>query len=90
VDESASLLFSFDRTAGPTARLKNLGQLCAPGMEDRRDIPYPTLALALGRDRKLYYAVPQKEFDLRRKWRGPGVSHLLTYDLNTGEKRRFG
>ncbi len=61
MDESASLLFSFDPHAGPYGEVKPLGQLCVPGMEDRRDIPYATLALALGRDRKLYYgAFPRR------------------------------
>jgi hypothetical protein len=89
VDESASLLFSFDPHAGPYGEVKNLGQLCAPGMEDRRDIPYATLTLALGHDRRLYYAVPQKEFDYAGS-AGAGASHLLTYDLNTGAKRDLG
>ena len=47
------------------------------------------MALALGQDRKLYYAVPQKEFDYGGS-AGAGVSHLLTYDLNTGRKEDLG
>jgi len=89
VDESASLLFSFDPHAGPYGEVKPLGQLCAAGMEDRRDIPYATLALALGLDRKLYYAVPQKEFDYGGS-AGAGVSHLLSYDLRSGAKEDLG
>jgi hypothetical protein len=89
VDESASLLFSFDPHAGEFGEVRNLGQLCAPGMEDQRDIPYATLALALGKDRKLYYAVPQREFDYGGS-AGVGVSHLLSYDLNTGAKEDLG
>jgi len=89
VDESASLLFSFDPHAGPYGEVKALGQLCVEGMEDSREIPYATLALALGLDRKLYYAVPQKEFDYGGS-AGAGVSHLLTYDLQTGAKEDLG
>jgi len=89
VDESASLLFSYDPHAGTNGEVKQLGQLCVEGMEDRRDIPYATLALALGRDRKLYYAAPQEEFDYGGS-AGVGVSHLLTYDLANGKKQDLG
>ncbi len=83
VDESASLLFSFDPRAGQYGEVKPLGQLCVEGMNDRRDIPYATLTLALGRDRKLYYAPPAKEFDYGGS-QGIGVSHLVVYDLESG------
>jgi hypothetical protein len=83
VDESASLLFSFDPHAGQCGEVKPLGQLCVEGMNDRRDIPYATLTLALGRDRKLYYAPPAKEFDYAGS-SGIGVSHLIVYDLESG------
>jgi len=89
VEESASLLFSFDPHAGPYGEVKALGQLCVAGLEERRDIPYATLALALGLDRKLYYAVPQKEFDYGGS-AGAGVSHLISYDLRTGAKEDLG
>jgi hypothetical protein len=83
VDESASLLFSFEPHAGQYGEVKPLGQLCVEGMNDRRDIPYATLTLALGRDRKLYYAPPAKEFDYAGS-SGIGVSHLIVYDLESG------
>jgi hypothetical protein len=83
VDESASLLFSFDPHAGPYGEVRLLGQLCAEGMNDRRDIPYATLTLALGLDRKLYYAPPAKEFDYAGS-QGVGASHLIVYDLKKG------
>jgi len=89
VEESASLLFSFAPNAGPYGEVKPLGQLAVAGMEDSREIPYATLALALGRDRKLYYAVPEKEFDYGGS-AGVGVSHLLTYDLRAGKKEDLG
>jgi hypothetical protein len=83
VDESASLLFSFAPHAGQYGEVKSLGQLCVEGMNDRREIPYATLTLALGRDRKLYYAPPSKEFDYGGS-QGIGVSHLIVYDLESG------
>ena len=83
VDESASLLFSFEPGAGVHGEVKLLGQLCPEEVKDRRDIPYATLTLALGLDRKLYYAIPQREFDYAGS-SGAGVSHLISYDLNSG------
>jgi hypothetical protein len=83
VDESASLLFSFDPHAGQYGEVKPLGQLCAEGMNDRRDIPYATLTLALGLDRRLYYAPPAKEFDYAGS-QGIGASHLIVYGLKSG------
>jgi hypothetical protein len=89
VDESASLLFSFDPHTGPYGEVKKLGQLLVEGMENRREIPYATLALALGLDRKLYYAASPKEFDYGGS-AGVGVSHLLTYDLRSGKMEDLG
>ena len=89
VDESASLLFSFAPDAGPYGEVKPLGQLSVAGREDSRDIPYATLALALGKDRRLYYAVPEREFDYGGS-AGAGVSHLLTYDVQTGRTEDLG
>lgn len=84
VDESASLLFSFDPNAGPYGEVKPLGQLCAEGTGNSRDIPYATLTLVLGSDRKLYYAPPAKEFDYAGS-KGVGATHLVVYDLKTGK-----
>jgi len=89
VDESASLLFSFDPRAGAYGEVQPLGQMCVEGMNDSRDVPYATLSLALGTDRKLYYAVPEREFDYSGS-QGVGISHLLTYDLTTGRADDLG
>jgi hypothetical protein len=89
VEESASILFSFDPRAGKDGEVKQLGQLCVPGFEDRRDVPYATLSLALGNDRKLYYAAAGREFDYAGS-AGLGTSHLLTYDLKTGKTEDLG
>lgn len=61
-----------------------MGQLSTEEMKDRRDIPYATLTLTLGLDRKLYYAIPQREFDYAGS-SGVGVSHLISFDLNSGK-----
>ncbi len=89
VEESASILFSFDPRAGTDGEIRRLGQLCVPGFEDRRDVPYATLSLTLGHDRKLYYAAAGREFDYASS-AGLGTSHLLTYDLKTAKIEDLG
>jgi hypothetical protein len=81
VDESATILFSFDPRSGEVRRL---GQLCIPGFEERRDVPYATLSLTLAGDRKLYYAAAGREFDYSGSAE-PATSHLISYDLKTGK-----
>ena len=83
VEESASTLFSFDPYAGKDGEVRRLGQLCIPGFENGRDIPYATLSLTLGKNRKLYYAAAGREFDYAGS-AGLGASHLITYDLRNG------
>lgn len=83
VEESASTLFSFDPYKGPDGEVRPLGQLRIEGSEDRRDIPYATLSLTLGYDRKLYYAAAGREFDYSGS-AGLAASHLIVYDLESG------
>lgn len=89
VDESASLLFSFDPRAGENGEVRMLSQLTTEEMKERRDLPYATLTLTLGLDRKLYYAIPEKEFDYGGS-AGAGVSHLLAYSLESGKTEDLG
>jgi hypothetical protein len=83
LEESASTLFSFDPYKGQEGEIRSLGQLCVPGFEHQRAIPYATLSLTLGRDRKLYYAAAGREFDYSGS-AGLAASHLIVYDLQTG------
>jgi len=89
VDESATILFSFDPNSTPNGEIRRLGQLCIPGFEERRDIPYATLSLTLAHDRKLYYAAAGREFDYSGST-GPATSHLISYDLKTGKTEDHG
>jgi hypothetical protein len=84
VEESASTLFSFDPAAPSGNQVKVLGQMSIPGFADGRDVPYATLSLTLGRDRKLYYAAAGAEFDYVGS-ASAAVSHLMTYDLRSGK-----
>jgi hypothetical protein len=89
VEESGSTLFRFDPSAGEDGEIQPLGQLCIPGFENRRDIPYATLSLTLGRDRKLYYGAAGREFDYAGS-AGLAASHLITYDLRNGKVEDLG
>jgi len=89
VDESASLLFSFAPREEKYGEVKLLGQMSPEERKDRRDIAYATLTLTMGADRKLYYAIPEREFDYAAS-SGIGVSHLITYDLKNGTIQDLG
>jgi hypothetical protein len=89
VEESASTLFSFDPAAPPDSQIQRLGQMSIPAFGSRRDVPYATLSLTMGKDRKLYYAAAGKEFDYGGS-AGVAASHLITYDLNNGKIEDLG
>lgn len=89
IEESATALFSFDPRAGADGRVERLGQLSIPSFDESRDIPYATLSLTLGHDRKLYYGAAGREFDYGGSAE-PATSHLITYDLNTGQREDLG
>lgn len=89
VEESASILFSFDPHAGPDGEVRQLGEMCIPSFANRRNVPYATLSLTLGQDRKLYYAAAGKEFDYGGS-AGLAASHLITYDLRSGKIEDLG
>jgi hypothetical protein len=89
IDESATILFSFNPRAGKDGEIRRLGQLSIPSFDDRRDIPYATLSLTLGHDRKLYYGAAGREFDYAGS-AGVATSHLIRYDLNSGKREDLG
>jgi hypothetical protein len=89
IDESATILFSFNPRAGKDGEVQRLGQLAIPGFEDRRDVPYATLSLTLGHDRKLYYGAAGKEFDFGGS-AGAATAHLITYEVDSGKKEDLG
>jgi len=83
VEESQSTLFSFDPAAPAGSQVQRLGQMCIPKFASQRNVPYATLSLTLGHDRKLYYAAAGAEFDYSSST-GVAASHLMTYDLRDG------
>ena len=88
VEESATILFSFDPKAGADGEVRRLGQLAIPEFAERREVPYATLSLALGKDRKLYYGAAGREFDYAGS--ALAASRLITYDLETGKVEDLG
>lgn len=89
VEESATILFSYDPFQGPEGVVKSLGELSIPSFHDKRAVPYATLSLTLGHDRKLYYAAAAREFDYAAS-AGAAPAHLLTYDLKTARTEDLG
>lgn len=90
VEESATTLFSFDPYAGKDGVVKTLGQLSLPALRNSRKVPYATLSLTLGHNRKLYYAASAQQFDYSGSAAGIAASHLMTYDLRTGQIKDLG
>jgi hypothetical protein len=90
VEESESALFSFDPFAKPEDAVKRLGQMAIAELAGRRDVPYATLSLTLGHDRKLYYAAAGEEFDYSGSGAVAKASHLMTYDLRSGKTEDLG
>lgn len=89
VEESATILFSFDPYAGTDGEVRKLGQMAISEFADSRDVPYATLSLTLGADRKLYYAAAGKEFDYSGS-AGLAASHLICYDLQSQKTEDLG
>jgi hypothetical protein len=86
VEESATILFSYNPR---TAEVRRLGQLSIPSLDDSREIPYATLSLTLGPDRKLYYGAAGREFDYGGS-AGAATSHLIVWDLASGRRDDLG
>jgi hypothetical protein len=86
LDESATILFSFHPA---TQEIRRLGQMAIPEFAERREIPFATLSLTLGRDRKLYYGAAGREFDFGGS-AGVATAHLMVHDLASGKTADLG
>jgi hypothetical protein len=75
--------------AGKDGEIREIGQLAIPEFAEKREIPYATLTLALGRDRKLYYGAAGREFDYGGS-AGLAASHLVAYDVDSGKMEDLG
>lgn len=104
VDGGSSFLFKYEPYVESEGRITKLEKLCSDEYyySDRKDIPYSTLALTLGNDRKIYYAPVAMAFDFTKKLEAAklamkqrgiikniGIS-IITYDLKNGKRENLG
>ncbi|MBI3650753.1 MAG: hypothetical protein HY231_06860 [Acidobacteria bacterium] len=89
IEESSCYLFSFDPKRGAEGEVSLLAQMALDKYVGQRTVPFATLALALGTNRKLYYAAVPEEFDYSGS-KSVAASHLLVYDLARKQKTDLG
>jgi len=96
VEGGTSYLFEYDPNIGEEGMVKKLVQLIPNNETDLlRRAHYATLSFALGKDRKIYY-MPIGAFAYNDENKGinfylwAGQAHLITYDLQTGQKQDLG
>jgi len=96
VEGGTSYLFEYDPKVGTEGQIRKLAQLLP---EDETDLlrraHYASLSFTLGKDRKIYYLpIGSLEFPEENKgidfFSWAGQAHLITYDLNSGQKRGLG
>ena len=104
LDGGSSILFKYDPRDGPEGKVTSLAKLCAERFyeSDRKDIPYSTLAFAIGKDRKIYYAPAGLDFDYEARLEAARLaqarsgakllpySELIVYDLRVGRRENLG
>jgi len=104
VNGGDSILFRYDPRDGPQGKVTRLDRLCSEYFyrSDRKDVPYSTLAFAIGKDRKIYYAPAGLAFDFVHDVEAADLaqniggiktsphSELITYDLETGKRKYLG
>lgn len=104
VNGGNSILFKYDPKDGPEGKVTTLEKLCSEYFyrSDRKDVPYSTLAMAIGKDRKIYYAPAGLAFDFVHEVEAADLaqdlggiskaphSELITYDLKTGKRQYLG
>ncbi len=104
VEGGSSILFRYDPHDGPEGKVTELARLCAERFyaSNRKDIPYSSLALAIGKDRKIYYAPAGLDFDYEARLEAARVaqtrsgrniipySELITYDLKARQRTNLG
>jgi hypothetical protein len=91
-----SILFRYDPHDGPEGKIVTLAKMCDSKFlgDDRKDIPYSTLAFALDSRAKIVYFAPSsrnyntKGYD---ETFGSGEDHhLIRYDIKTGKRIDLG
>jgi len=104
IDGANSILFRYDPKKGPEGEVTVLDKLCSEYFyhSDRKDIPYSTLALTIGKNRKIYYAPVGLAFDFTIKVEAANLAQnlggiksaphteLVSYDLLTNKREYLG
>ena len=91
---SGSILFRFDPHDSSEGKITALGKLCSPQFlnSGTKDIPYSTLAMAIGKDRKVYFIPSNRHFDYGAVFETFGTeakkptASLIVYNLKTDRR----
>jgi len=104
VNGGDSILFKYDPKDGPQGKITRLDRLCSEYFyrSSRKDVPYSTLAFAIGKNRMIYYAPAGLAFDFVHSVEAADLAHniggvrtsphseLITYDLQTHKRQYLG
>ena len=92
LETGTSYLVEYDPHQGPEGTMRRLAQLSADRYLDERAVPYAMLSFTLGPDNIIYYATNSAIGDEEGNpyWGGGMSAGLVTFDLNTGERRDHG
>lgn len=92
LETGSSYLVEYDPHKGPEGEMKLLDQICADRYRGKRDVPYAMISFCRGPDNVIYYLHTSAEGDEEGSpyWGGGMATALITYDLNTGERKDWG
>ena len=88
---SGSILFRFNPHVGEEGEMTALGKMCPSQFlnSGQKDVPYSTLALAIGKDRKVYFIPSNRHFDYGAAFETYGeeaekpTASLIAFNLKT-------
>jgi hypothetical protein len=77
---------------GTQGEMKLLSQICSDRYVGKRDVPYAMISFCRGLDNVIYYACNSAVADEEGNpyWGGGMSAGLVTYNLNTGERKDHG
>jgi sugar lactone lactonase YvrE len=92
LETGSSYLVEYDPHSGAEGEMTLLDQICADRYRGQRDIPYAMISFCRGPDNVIYYLNNSAEADEEGSpyWGGGMASSLVTYDLDTGERKDHG
>lgn len=91
IHAGTSMLSEYDPYFGEEGKIRALTQLCDSRLiGTNHTIPYATLALTLGNDRKLYYSPVGFPYSHSQAQKPAKTSRLITYDIESQERTDLG